>query len=640
MTDTTTPPADHPAPLPSPSLHDVVRARLTRRGVLAGLAAGMAGLALPRFAGAESLDAAVPSFRFDGVPLAIDDDHRVARDHAADVLIRWGDPVLADAPPFDPARVTADGQARQFGTSNDYTTYVPLPRGSASSRHGLLCVNHEVSSARFMFPGEPGRGSVRPDRIAAEMAAHGHSVVEIVRGDAGWRIVPGSAYARRITAATPMKLSGPAAGHRRVRTHADAKGRDVIGTVCNCAGGTTPWGTVLIAEENFEEYFRCPTGAGGEEAVNHALYGLRATPSVKWHRAHPRFDVEREPREPNRFGWIVEYDPYDPDSVPIKRTALGRFKHEGATPVVHPDGRVVVYMGDDQKFQYLYRFVSDKRYDAANRAANRDLLDAGTLYVARFEPNGRVHWLPLVFGTGPLCPRNGFHDTGDVLIETRRAATLLGATPLDRPEDVEVDPNTGRVYVVLTNNIDRTPSQCDPCNPRAFNAGGQILELEPPRWQHAEPDPAAVPGDHATLRARWSLFMLGGEPSKGRPNNPDNAAFDPQGRFWIATDQGGLQALRGEADGLWACDTQGPARGTAKLFYACPRGAELCGPSFTPDGRTLFVAVQHPGQGRTKDGKPATAKNPSTRWPDFDPGLPPRSSVVAITRRDDRPIGG
>ena len=624
----------------APHLQDVMQARLSRRRVLAGLAAGAGALALPAFARAES-DAAAPSaFRFGAIPLAVRDDHRVAADHDAQVLIRWGDPVLPGAPAFDPNAVTGASQAKQFGFANDYTSYLPLPRGSKASTHGLLCVNHEFINARFLFPDETRWSSLDPARTHAEMAAHGHSVIEILRDEKGWRVVPDSRYARRITATTPIRLGGPAAGHHRMRTKDDPKGERVLGTLWNCAGGTTPWGTVLMAEENFERYFRCPTGAGGDEATNHARYGLAPDPGLAWWRSHERFDVRKEPREPNRFGWVVEFDPYDPGAMPVKRTALGRFKHEGATPIVMPDGRIVVYSGDDQAFEYLYRFVSDGRYDPTDRAANRDLLDAGTLYVARFEPSGRVHWLPLVFGTGPLTPRNGFHDTGDVLIETRRAATLLGATPLDRPEDVEVCPTTGAVYAVLTKNRDRTPSQVDGPNPRAFNAYGQILRIAPPRWQRGEPHPAAYPGDHGALRARWELFMLGGDPADGRPNNPDNAAFDPQGRFWIATDQGSAQITRDVADGLWACELSGPNRGRAKLFYACPRGAELCGPSFTPDGRTLFVAVQHPGQCRTKEGTLPTARSPATRWPDFDPDMPPRCSVVAITRKDDKPVGG
>ncbi|MDJ0520678.1 MAG: PhoX family phosphatase [Planctomycetota bacterium] len=594
---------------------------------------------MSRFAHAGPDERQGGDFRFEPLGLELGEDHRVAKGHSAQVLMRWGDPVLEGAPPFDPARVTAEAQARQFGTSNDFTAFMPLPRGSDRSDHGLLCVNHESASARFMWPGETKRGSKRSERIAAEMAAHGHSVIEVRREAGAWKVVPDSRYARRITATTPIRLAGPVRGHRRVRTAADPKGELVLGSLCNCAGGTTPWGTVLIAEENFENYFRLPAEYQGPERDNLTALTFEETPPFRWYRADERFDVGKEPREPNRFGWVVELDPYDPDATPVKRTALGRFKHEGATVVVNGDGRVVVYSGDDEVFQYLYRFVSSGRHDPEGREANRDLLDSGTLYVARLQASGRVDWLPLVWGTGPLTPANGFADAGDVLIESRRAARLLGATPLDRPEDVEVDPRTGRIYVMLTNNVLRTPAQIDGPNPRAFNAEGQILEIAPPAFSGPRADDS-VPGHHGAPTSRWNLFMLGGDPAKGRPANPDNAVFDPRGRLWIATDQGSNQARRGVPDGLWACETRGPERGRARLLYACPRGAEMCGPSFTPDGRTLFVAVQHPGQGRRADGSAASFARPATRWPDFAAQRPARCAVVAITRDDGGVVGG
>ncbi|MDF1701057.1 MAG: PhoX family phosphatase [Planctomycetota bacterium] len=631
-------------PEPSPAMADVVRARLDRRALLAGAAAGAALLGLPRFLAADEGLRRRPPFRFAPRPLKILDDHHVAAGHRAEVLIRWGDPVLAGAPPFDPAALTAAGQARQFGLGNDFTSFHPLPRGSRNSTHGLLCVNHEYTNARFLWSDETRYGSRKPERIAVEMAAHGQSVIEVRKTKAGWQVVPDSPYARRITATTPMDLAGPVRGHARVKTSADPTGTRVLGTLWNCAGGTTPWGTVLSAEENFENYFLCPPGTGGAEARNHALYGLGAMPgglpALAWHHADPRFDVRREPHEPNRFGWVVEYDPYDPTSRPVKRTALGRFKHESATAVLNHDGRVVIYSGDDEEFQFVYRFVSKGRFDPAKPQAHQGLLDHGTLSAARFDPDGSLHWLPLIHGQGPLVAKNGFRDAGDVLLETRRAARLLGATPMDRPEDIEVDARTGRVYVVMTKNRFRTATQVDAANRRACNEHGHVLELTPPDASGTPPVAGAAPGDHAAGTARWDLFLLGGAPTQGRPNNPDNLVFDPSGRLWIATDQGREQARNGCPDGLWACETDGPRRGTATLFYACPRGAELCGPTFTPDGRTLFVSVQHPGQGRHPDGRATRRDDPATRWPDFVEGQPPRCSVVAITRPDGGRVGG
>ena len=647
----------HPA---APTLSDVFAARLDRRHVLGGFLAAAAAAALPRLAlpAPEETEAPrPPPFAFAPVDLRVEDDHRVAAGHRAQVLVRWGDPVLGGAPAFDPKKLTAQAQARQFGTCNDFTAFLPLPRGSTNSDHGLLCVNHEFCPTALMWPTESYLGSTDPDHIRVEMAAHGHSVIEIRKDEQtrNWSVVPGSRFARRFTASTPMDLVGPARGHPRLRTSADPRGEQVLGTLANCAGGTTPWGTVLIAEENIDDYFLGACSRAGREATNHARLGLREKPIYQWCRVDPRFNFEREPREPNRFGWIVEYDPYDPQSKPVKRTALGRFKHEGAAVVRNADGRVVVYSGDDEIFEYLYRFVSKGRIDPANPAANSGpntglndglntgLLDEGTLSVARFDAEGGCRWLPLVFGQGPLTPRNGFGDQGDVLIDTRRAGDLLGATPLDRPEAVAVDPGTGRVYVMLTKNVDRTPAQIDAANPRAFNAYGQVLELVPPFASEGRRSDAARarPVDHAAPDVRWNLMLLGGDPGDGRPSNPDNAAFDPQGRLWIATDQGSGQARRGVADGLWACPTHGKERASAQLFYACPRGAEMCGPSFTPDGRTLFVAVQHPGWGRHGPKlRSATHANPATRWPDFEGGVPPRSSVVAITRNDGGLVGG
>ena len=370
------------------------------------------------------------------------------------------------------------------------------------------------------------------------------------------------------------------------------------------------------------------------EARNHARYGVGAAAWYPWWaRHHGRFDLGKEPNEPNRFGWIVEYDPYDPSSRPIKRTALGRCKHECATTTLDPDRRVVVYSGDDEIFEYLYRFVSEGRYDAEDRAANRDLLDRGTLFVARFHDDGTLDWLPLLYGSGPLTPANGFHSQAEVLIETRRAADLLGATPMDRPEDVESSPVTGRVYVALTKNPSRKPGGTDAPNPRGPNPSGHILELIPPGGTR-----------HAADRFRWEVFLLAGDPA--RPRNgaayhpdvsgdgwlaaPDNLAFDRHGRLWIATD--GLQE-RGLADGIYGCQVEGPERALTRHLFRAPVGAEVCGPAFTPDGRTLFVSVQHPGSNSPGDDRPRTP------WPDVDPALPPRPSVVAITREDGGEIG-
>ena len=629
-----------------PTLRQIASARFGRRRAIKGLAAagavGFLGQALAGAAfGRAALAAGATSLDFQAIAPGLEEGVSVAPFHRAQVLLRWGDPVLADAPAFDPRAQSAAAQAMQFGFNNDFVAFLPLPRGSEVSDRGLLCVNHEYTAAALMWPEKQRRAPSRA-RAETEMAAHGHSVVEIARHGRSWEMVAGSRYNRRLTATTEMRLAGPAAGHPRLRTKADPAGRTVAGTLNNCAGGTTPWGTILIAEENFRGYFGGDP-ANTPEARNHALYGIVGKPRFAWHRYFDRFDVEKQPNEPNRFGWVVEFDPYDPNARPSKRTALGRFQREGATTALAADGRLAVYSGDDHHFGFLFRFVTRGRYDPARRAANGDLLDDGTLYAARFSADGTMRWLKLVFGRDRLVPANGFHGQADVLIEARRAAALAGATPMDRPEDVETNPATGRVYVMLTNNTRRKPGQTDAANPRADNRYGHVLELIPP-GAGGEGSSAA---DHAAQSYRWEMFLLAGDPGDpahgARPRTgarrkdwlaaPDNCAFDPKGRLWIATDRGRLQTETGIPDGIYACETTGPGRAEARMFFACPRGAEACGPAFTPDGKTLFVAVQHPGGGSRFEA-------PSTRWPDFDPSVPPRPSVVAITREDGGPIGG
>ncbi|WP_298913454.1 PhoX family phosphatase [uncultured Algimonas sp.] len=619
----------------TPSISDIVDARLSRRGLLGGLAAVSALTVTGCASGLRSRDTEAPAFTFAEIERGMDDTHHVPGGYRADVMLRWGDALFADSPAFDPKNQSEASQLRQFGYNNDYIGFVALPDAADGTKRGLLCVNHEYTTGRLMFPGimQAYPESMTEDLCRIEMAAHGGTVVEISETTAGWQPVVGSRYNRRITAhATPMTLTGPAAGSPRLVTTEDPTGRTVAGTMNNCAGGITPWGTYLMAEENFNGNFLGDVPAGHPEAENHDRYGVPGR-RYQWGRFVDRYDVGREPNEPNRFGWVVEVDPMDPASTPKKRTALGRYKHEGAETVVAPDGRVVIYMGDDQRFDYVYKFVTRDRLDPADRNANRDMLDHGTLYVARFDANGVIQWMPLIHGQGPLTAENGFASQADVLIETRRAADLLEATPMDRPEDVEPDPASGSVWVMLTNNHRRQADQVGPANPRAENRTGHIIEIK-------EPD-----GDFAATQSRWEILVRCGDPSdpsvgavwnpltseNGWFGSPDNCAVDPSGRLWVATDG---NERTGAADGVWAMETTGERRGTGKAFFRAPIGAEVCGPKFAPDGRTLFVAVQHPG-----DGEDATFENPTTRWPDFQSDVPPRPSVMALKRADNAPIG-
>lgn len=618
----------------NPTMGDIIAERMSRRDLAKGLLAVSAISALEPMRAVAASASTTPSFNFTEIKAGLSQRHLVAEGYYADILIRWGDKVVAGAPAFDLKHQSGATQAKQFGYNNDFIGYIPLdPRhrdfgfggGSGPSDHGLLVVNHEYSDSSLMFAKS---SPVTKQIVDVEIAAHGGSVLEIKKTGGRWKVVADSAYGRRITAVTSMRLSGPAAGHDKLKTSADTTGTAVRGMLNNCAGGVTPWGTWLTCEENFNGYFIDPseslTGHPNEAAFRR--YGVPGN-GYAWGEFYDRFDIAKEPNEANRFGWVVEIDPFDPTSTPIKRTALGRFKHEGAETIVNRDGRVVVYMGDDERFDYVYKFVTRGRMDTLDRANNRDLLDHGTLYVAKFSANGRGVWLPLVHGRGPLTAANGFADQGDVLINTRLAADLLGATKMDRPEDVEANPKTGKVYIALTNNSTRTADQIDAANPRASNLYGHIIEFQPDG------------GDHAGTTFTWNILVKCGnhlDTAVGASFNPattadgwfgmpDNVAVDPKGRLWVATDGQNANST-GRADGLWAIETAGAARGTAKHFYRVPLGAEMCGPRFTPDLETLFLAVQHPGEG-------STFANPSTRWPDFKDGVPPRPSIVAITKK-------
>ena len=615
-----------------PRMSDLVEARLNRRtflGTLVSAAGALAtgGLSVP------SARAASSAFDFPEITRGSDRHHHVPPGYETDVILKWGDHLFdQQAPAFDPARLTEADQLQRFGYNNDYIGFVPLEARGGKAR-GLLCVNHEYSSSHLMFPGIPKAAprATTADQVRVEMAAHGGSVVELEQDGNRWKPVTGSRYNRRITPhRTPMQITGPAAGHERLKTSSDPTGRLAAGTMNNCAGGITPWGTWLMAEENFNHYFLGQVPASHEESGNHRRYGLVGG-LYQWGRFDDRYNLAKEPREPNRFGWVVEVDPRDPEAMPKKRTALGRFKHEGAETVIAPDGRVVVYMGDDQRFDYVYKFVTADVFTPGK--PQPDLLDHGTLSVARFGADGFVDWLPLVHGEGPLTAANGFHSQGDVLLETRRAADLLGATPMDRPEDVQPDPASGRAWIMLTNNHKRQPGQVNIANQRARNLSGHIIEI-------VEPE-----GDFAALRSRWEILVQCGNPADPASGStwhsatsehgwftcPDNGAVDPAGRLWVATDG---NKVSGAADGLWAIETTGPQRGTGRAFFRAPVGAEVCGPLFSPDGKTLFLAVQHPG-----DGSNTHYHAPGTRWPDFDQNMPPRPSVIAVRQKNGRPIG-
>ncbi|HEV7933283.1 MAG TPA: PhoX family phosphatase [Actinomadura sp.] len=655
----------HPAPNSSdnPYFGDLVAAQVSRRGMLrtgaiGALAVG-ASVTVPSAMAASGTPAApaVPAkgagpgarLRFTPVAPNSEDAVKVPAGYEAAVVVRWGDPVLPGAPAFSFDHQTAAAQAQQFGYNNDYVMMLPLTRDRA-----LLWVNHEYTNEELMFRGYTGGETATAEQMKIALAAHGGSVVEIERaGRTGqWKLVTKGSrrYNRRITAHTKMILAGPAAGHELLRTAADRTGRTVYGMLNNCSGGVTPWGTILTGEENFNQYFVGGNGVPEADKPALARYGISTTTAIpsgsrRWDRVEERFDLARHPHEANRFGWVVEIDPYDPHYVPHKRTHLGRFKHEAANSSLTRDGRAVVYLGDDERFDYIYKFVSKERYKPGSRRHNSTLLDEGTLYVARFTGDspkseidgtgklpsdgafdGTGEWIPLVSGDKSFV--EGF-TAAEVLIHTRLAADKAGATKMDRPEDIERNPKTGAVYVALTNNSSRTAAQADEANPRAANKHGHILEI-------------VERGDDAGATTfSWSVPLVCGDPndpstyfagfdkSKVSPiTSPDNLTFDSDGNLWIASDS--TRALKAN-DGLYAVPLQGAERGYLRAFLTVPFGAETCGPLITKDQKTVFVAVQHPGEA---DG--ASPDNQVSHWPD---GGQPRPSVVSVWHEQGKDIG-
>ena len=634
------------------TIGDVINARYGRRDVLRGMLGVSASTALfgtsALVAPTRAHAAATSRYVFDELAWGNDETHHIADGYAADVLLRWGDPITADAPEFDVMNQTAAAQLKQFGYNNDYVGFWPL---NEDHSRGVLCVNHEYTNEEVMFPGlgrqdRDGFQGMTAELVDIEMAAHGGSVVEIAKGEDGkWSLVKDSPLNRRVTPLdTAMSIDGPAAGHDRLKTKADPTGTTVIGTLNNCAGGMTPWGTYLMAEENFHGYFWTdvvdaegkPDVSAQPEAASMKRYGVPGR-WYAWGQYHDRFNIDKEPNESNKFGYIVEVDPFNPDATPIKHTALGRFRHEGAETTVASDGRLVIYSGDDNRFDYQYKWVSADAVTEENSVFGSSLLSEGTLYVARFDDDGTITWLPLLHGYGPLTEENGFASQADIAIDTRLAADLLGATPMDRPEDAQPR-GDGTAYIMLTNNSRREADQVDAANPRPESRFGHIIEIK-------EKD-----GNHSATEGTWSILVLCGDPNiaevgaqwhpdtseNGWFGSPDNCAIDADGRLWISTDQGRGWGRTGKSDGLYSLETEGDMRGHSKLFFRCPVGGELCGPYFTPSSETLFLAVQHPGTDGTKDlvgfERDSTFEDPATRWPDFDPNMPPRPSVVVVTK--------
>ncbi len=619
---------------------DVVAESLSRRSMLkaGGLGAAVTGLtawgiAQPSGASAAAPPKANPRGKHfaDFTPIASTpsnvDEVVLPLSYRWEPIISWGDPIIRDAPDFDFEAQSLEAQKRQAGYNCDYTTLLPDATSGYRQNRGVLIFNNEYTNDQLMFRDVADSSDLSEDQIEIIMAAHGMTIVDVARRNqrSAWRYRQDGVRNRRLHAWTEFTLDGPAAGAKALRTSADSTGTRVLGTLNNCSGGDTPWGTVVSGEENFNQYFDSTNAPDDDGAL--ARYGITSS-GRGWERVDSRFSVAGEPHEVNRFGWIIEVDPQDPTSTPVKHTAMGRFKHEGANIRIADNGHAVAYMGDDERFDYIYKFVSRDTYRAGDKTHNMTLLSHGDLYVAKFYgdgfedgvSDGTGKWLPLVVDDTSHVPG---YSVEQVLIHTRLAADKVGPTKMDRPEDVQPSPTSGRLFVALTNNTARTPEQIDEANPRANNKYGHILEL-----RERDNDPTGV-------RFWWKLILIAGDPhdpttyfagydkSEVSPIScPDNLAFDSVGNMWIATD--GMPGTLDACDGLFFMPVRSNEKGHVQQFLSVPVGAECCGPVVSPETNTILVAVQHPGE---VDG--ATPSNVVSQFPYKGAGQP-RPSVIHV----------
>jgi uncharacterized protein len=685
----------------SPHINEIIGSRRALLGGMAGLPLLTLGACATSAASGRIPAGAAP--RFASVAATNADTISLPPGYRWRTLIGWGDALFDSVGAFDPNALTRAEQEQRWGQNNDMLALFaaeyafPPPREPARL---LLCANHEYVEMALMFPALRSPRELSAAQLEASLAAMGIAVVELEQTAEGWRAVknaaPGAGRNRRITPFTPMVFAGPAANHPWIRAagafvnaaepggphEPNPAGAIRCGTQANCAGGKTPWGTYLSAEENFNGLFAATdaNSAALTQALADPVFALDCgnfgLPSGNPLRAlmPAQFDMSRNPYGPSLYGWTVEVDPYDPSWAPRKRTALGRRKGECATTALARDGRVVVYSGDDQIDEFVYKFVSRGRFEPGERLANRDLLDDGQLYVARFEADGSGRWLPLSLGAANAAARAAgytalFRDQGDLLVRAREAARLLGATPMDRPEDVEalLDANwvgLGPVLIVCTNN--REQGFARPGNPRResanpnraqANAAGHIVRLD------------EAGGDCAATRFSWDIFALAGDPNaaaltapprEGAPVHvsthiggaasisgerfacPDNICIDSAYNVWIATD--GSDAVFADCnDCVLVTNAGGAGPRTVKRFLVGPMGAEICGPTLAPDERAFLCAIQHPGEGDVAglgigEIRWNRGQRPPSNFPDGGESWP-RSAVVVVRREDGGQIG-
>lgn len=608
----------------------VVERAISRRGFIGGVltlgsaAAAMGTLGNLMNSTSASAQEAASRFAFKPIPVFTDSTVHVPEGYVWKPLAKWGQPLFPGVPDLDPKNgVSLENSDKVFGENTDGMELFVI------GDHQVIAINHEYVNPEINLPNNENGDPKSADDVKILQNMQGVTVMEIAEGDNGWEIVLDSPFNRRIHHNTPMKLSGPAAGSELVKTTADPNGTDCLGTFNNCGAGRTPWGTYLTCEENFNGYFGT-TDAAFELPEDYGRYGIAAETRYAYEKFDERFDVAKNPNEPRRAGYIVEIDPSDASSTPVKRTALGRFKHENAAVVIARDGRVVVYLGDDERGEFLYKFVSSGLYVPGNDTSA--LLDEGTLFVAKFTDDGTGEWLA-------LTPETTGMKMDEICVFTRQAASKVGATTMDRPEWVAVNPVAIEAYCALTNNSRRGEMKdgklrtnaggdamaVDAVNPREKNEYGQIV-----RW-YPEND------DHADGKFKWDLFCMAGNPDVHKDglyagssninsgnmfNSPDGMMFDSTGLLWIQTDgedsnegdflgQGNNQMLAGD-----------PATGRIERFLTAPKGAEVTGQTWSADLRTHFIGIQHP----------------DAPFPDGEGALP-RSTVLAVKREDNARIG-
>jgi uncharacterized protein len=617
-------------------------------------------------------------------------------------LIAWGDALFDSVPPtFDPNALTRAEQEQRFGQNADMLALFPVQYAFPPSRdvrdgdRFVLCANNEYVEPALMFPAKASPRDFTAQDFEACLAATGISVVTVERAGSQWLAVrdtaPGAGLNRRITPFSPMVFDGPGAGHPWIAAAANvvnarepgtASGEVRCGTSANCAGGLTPWGTYLSSEENFDYLFvasddNAPELVAARQDAAFVLDAENFSAPRRGQFSHlfPRqFDMSGNPHGPSLYGWIVEVDPHDPSWTPRKHTALGRKKGECATTALTRSRHVAVYMGDDQADEFVYKFISRNRFNPRDRTSNRALLESGQLYVARFEEDGSGEWMAITVNAANAAAREAgytalFRDEADLMMRSREAARLMGATPMDRPEDVEalLDPNwvgLGPVLIVCTKNSSQgfahpgNPRRESPTPNRAqSNAAGHIVRID------------EAGADCGATRFTWDVFVMGGDPAAealvvnnrgGRPVHvsadhngaptfagdrfacPDNICVDAAFNVWIATD-GSDEVFANCNDGVLVAPTSAEGPRPVKRFLVGPMGAEICGPFMAPDERSFFCAIQHPGENdlagtHIAELRWSQRQRPPSSFP-YGNGAWPRSAVVVVTREDGGKVG-